>query len=128
MTSSEPETPPEALGPDPVPENKNTVYDRYERWFIALFLLLIALGGYERWGRDRTGFRPISIERGEESLGMGAVDWSKPIEPLPLESKNLNEVDRSDLLALPGIGPALATSILESGRRKDKFGEADLTT
>lgn len=123
MASTEPSPSPtsEDLGPDPVPENTAGSFERYEWMFVGLFVFLIALGSFQRWNEESSEFQPLSIERGEDSEKAGSIDWSRPIEPRPLESKDLNQATRSDLLALPGVGPALADSILEARKQKGGF-------
>jgi competence protein ComEA len=121
MASTEPSPSPEDLGPDPAPANRTSLFERHEWLFITLFVLLIAFGSFQRWKDETSEFQPLSIDRGEDSATAGPVDWSQPLQARPLESKDLNQATRSDLLALPGVGPVLAEGILEARKRRGGF-------
>lgn len=122
MTSDHREPPTtQTLEPDPAPPNRSGGFERYEWLFIILFVILIGVGSLERWKEHRSGFHPISIDPGVDSTAAGPVDWSRPLAPQPLESKDLNLATHTDLLALRGVGPVLADGILEARRRKGRF-------
>ena len=109
------------VSPDPVAVADTSRFDRGEAALIVLLLSLVVAGNVvTRWLPDGK-VHPITVERGKESVDLGPVDWTSPLVAQQLPAKNLNEATLPDLLLLPGIGPSLATAILDYRMQEGKF-------
>ncbi len=121
-------TPPEpnpidnpVFNPEPKPPEKRYALDRYEGGLIVL-LLVVVLGSQmvDQWipAGDKT---PLKVIHGTDSAAMGPIQLHSPSPFKPLPRRDLNEITRSELLAISGIGPAMAEAILSYREKKGGF-------
>jgi len=112
---------PEDQTPDPVERSSRPAFERHEVLLITVLLGLILVGNL--WTKffpsDRS--HSIEVERSEKNSGLPAVDWLATPSMEGPSAKDLNVATRKDLLAIPGIGPSLARSILDVRERRSGF-------
>jgi DNA uptake protein ComE-like DNA-binding protein len=113
--------PRDSLPPDPPPTEPRPRIERFEALLIALLLGLIVAGNVVPRFLPEENLHPITVERGEQSKGLPPVDWLATPVPLEIPRKDVNQVDRAGLIALPGVGPAMADQILATRRQEEGF-------
>lgn len=113
------------ISPDAVGTSNSSRFDRGEAALIVLLLSLVVAGNVATRWLPEGKLHTITVRRGEESAGLGPVDWSAPPTVRKLPPRDLNEAKLSELIDLPGIGPSLATSILDYRERNGRFESVD---
>jgi competence protein ComEA len=113
------------VSPDPVGTADSSRFDRGEAALIVLLLSLVVAGNVVTRWLPEGKVHPIAVKRGTESADLGPVDWTASPVAQELPPKNLNEATLPDLLALPGIGPSLATAILDYRKQMGEFKKVE---
>ena len=83
-----------------------------------MILILLALGGVgSRWGTDHAAPRISYVpQEGSSAYLHNRASWQLWLQGL---KSNLNEVGRSDLMLIPGVGRSLAARIM---KQRQKYG------
>ncbi len=116
---------PENLSPDPPPEAPRRSIDPVEAGLIAILLVLIFLGNVLPRLLPDMNPHAVTVRRGNQDGALPPIDWLATPVPLEARPQDLNTLSRNDLIALPGIGPALADQILAYRTRQGGFRTVD---
>ncbi|MCA9414054.1 MAG: helix-hairpin-helix domain-containing protein [Candidatus Omnitrophica bacterium] len=111
--------------PEPPAPDRKHILDRYEGLLVAaLLVLVIGLQFKDQFVPTDSEDR-LEVVRGAESKSLGPIHLLDPPDPKPLPQRDLNSVSRQELMAISGIGPAMADAILTYREENGNFRTFD---
>ncbi len=121
---------PDKLGDSEVsPESDTTqkryLLDRYEGGLVVVLLALVVGTQFADQLVPTGNRRQLEIVRGADSNEFGPVNLLSPPDAAPLPARDLNTISKAELMAISGIGPAMAESILEHRSENGAFESLD---
>lgn len=116
---------PSNLPPDPVPEPHHFHFEKGEILLLAGLMLLIIIGNIlPRLFPEKPALE-LQVSRSDASRDLPTINWLATPVPETIKPRDLNKVSRSELIALPGIGPSMAESILAFREEKGSCSSLD---
>ncbi|MBE7489446.1 MAG: hypothetical protein DIKNOCCD_03085 [bacterium] len=113
------------LPPDPAPEPHRFHFEKGEILLLSSLMLLIVIGNIlPRLFPDKPAYR-LQVSRTESTKNLPTVNWLATPVPETIRPRDLNQASRGDLIALPGIGPSMAESILAFREEKGSFSSVE---
>lgn len=103
------------------PTEKKYLLDRYEGGLIVALLVLVVGAQVIDQVVPMDRGQELRILPGQDSGTLGPVDLLDPPNPQPLPLRDLNTISRGELMAISGIGPAMAEAILSYRQENGSF-------